>query len=203
MATKQEEKELVKNDPNRIVEILPTEVVSLDIPSEDRFSYILGSGLKVKLRPVELIKIKNVRDSIKIPKRPVYETRTFSGKTQTLAMDEESAKQVPGGEAIWELYTEDRRQALEEQNDRIMRALFYFGTEIGEIPDTEWEEEQGIFGVETPTHSNEKINTRLRWVQYLISECKQKDLIGLSNAIMKVSGVTEEEIQEAEDAFRG
>lgn len=192
----------VKEDPNELKEIIPDEIVNLDIEN-DRFGYIAPNGTKVKLRPVDLVKIKRVRDSVKLPKRPMYDTRTVTGRTQSFFLDEDSIDQVPNGKQIWEVYTETRREATEEQNDRVIRALLFHGTEIGEIPDNDWEEEQALFGVETQTHENEKFNARLRWVEYLYATLGQRGLIGISNAIMRASGVTEEEIQEAEDAFRG
>lgn len=193
-----------KKDINEIAEILPNEEIDISIPSENRFEYITKKGIKVKLRVVDLMKIKKVRDSVKIPKRPTYDAKTYSGKVQTLFIDEVSAEQVPNGKVIWERYIEERQEALADQTDKVMRSLLFFGTEVGEMPeDNMWEEELALFEVQVQTHSDERINGKLRWVEYLLSECKQEDLIGLSNAIMKCSGVTEEEISEAEEAFRG
>lgn len=157
--------------------------------------FVTSDGIEIRLRKVNPVFMQSVVNSVKIPKPPTYETTTISGRKETHQMDEVSAQQLPDGESIWRNYVTERDLALAEQSSRLARAIFYTGTDC-EVPDTDWKDKYDFVGVEVPTKEGE-----LR-AFYLMNELQPEDTAGLMTAIMRLTGVDEEMIQQAEDAFR-
>lgn len=169
---------------------------------DDRY-FTTKSGLEIELLPVDPMKMKRARDSVRLPKRPTYETRTASGKVETWPLDEVSAEQVPNGKSRWQAYLQDREDALSEQNDKVVNAIFFFGTKIkGELP-TGWEAAQLAVGIDIPSHPDPAIDKELKKAHYLATELDTSDFRRLLSAIMRRSGASEEDIEEAEGTFRG
>jgi hypothetical protein len=157
--------------------------------------YTTSDGREVQIARVDPMFIQRVINSVKMPKRPSYEIKTLSGRTETHLMDAESAKETPGGEDIWEQYSTELAQATNEQNSRLMNALFYMGTKC-DVPDDGWESKWSFLGIDVPEKPDE------RRAFYLTSELPTEDTIGLMSAILRLTGVPEESLREAQDAFR-
>jgi hypothetical protein len=154
--------------------------------------------LKIEILPVEAMKIKKARDLVKIPRRPTYEVSLPSGKVDNYPLDALAAEQLgPQHVSRWLYYLEERREAVNEQNDAIARTIFFYGTRLKTLPDDGWEEMQSLNGFTIPTQPD------LKRAHYLVTELNAGDVSDLITSIMKLSGVTEDEIKEAEDTFRG
>lgn len=162
-----------------------------DWPGEWRSS----KGVVVKIRPVQPLLISKVVASVKIPQTPVYEVRTLGGAIERHPYDADVAAETPGGLTLWNDYLTRRRQAESEQNEKVANALFVFGTHVDDLP-TGWEDMHIAAGIDVPTEANAK---RAYW---LATELSAYEVTALIKAIMKLSGVTEEEIGEAGDSFR-
>lgn len=153
-------------------------------------------GLEIEIKSVDPALIQRVMRSTPMPPRPVYEAKTFGGRVEFHPLDEESAAQTPGGQGQWDLYQEQLTEAQTEQNDRVIRALFLYGTDCI-VPDDGWVAMHEFLGMNVPT------DPEMRRAHYLSSELSAEDLAGVTSAIMKMTGVSEEAIADAEAAFRG
>lgn len=157
--------------------------------------WVSGKGVVVKLRPVQPLLVSKVVGSVKIPPVPTYEVKTLGGAIERHPYDADVAAETPGGMTMWNDYLTRRRQAESEQNEKVANALFVFGTHVDDLP-TGWEAMHTAAGMDVPTEENAK---RAYWLATELTGAEVTDLI---KEIMKLSGVTEEEIGEASDSFR-
>lgn len=138
--------------------------------------------------------VQKVIQSVKLPRRPTYETRTFSGRVEVHPMDELVAQQTPGYQGLWDQYVEDKNEAEAERNERLATVLLSRGTRYT-LP-TGWEEEHEALGLVLPTEPN------ARRAHYLSVEMDPADLNDLVKEVLRLTGITEEKIKEAEASFR-
>ena len=167
-------------------------------PKKKKEIFTTGTGKKIELKRVDAVFLQSVISSVKMPDKPTYEAKTISGRTEHHLMDEESAKQTEGGEKIWTDYQDELSRASSIQTERSLRALFLDGTVCpkGEFVDAQWEKRMHIIGVDLPSDPEEL------WVMYLMMSLSSDDIIRMSSHIMRLTGVDEELIQQAEDSFR-
>lgn len=160
--------------------------------------FTTGTGIKIELQRIDPVFLQSVISSVKMPERPTYTATTVSGRQETHLMDEESAKQTEGGEKIWSDYQEELSRASTLQTERSLRALFLDGTvrPEGAFIDPKWQRKMEIIGVNLPSDPDEL------WVMYLMMSLSSDDIIRMSTHIMRLTGVDEEMIQQAEDSFR-
>jgi len=153
------------------------------------------AGLKVKVKKIAPMVLSKVQGAGKLPERPTYEAVTKSGRVEVWPLDAEGADQLEGGKTRWDFYQEQLDNALAEQNDRIIMAMFSFGTEC-EVPDDGWEEMFEVIGTEVPKNAN------MRRAFFLATHLDADDIAALSKKIMEASGVSQEAIDKAEESFR-
>lgn len=167
-------------------------------PKKKKEIFTTGAGIKIELKRIDPVFLQAVISSVKMPTRPTYTATTVSGRTEEHPMDGESAKQTEGGEQIWESYQDELTRASSLQTERSLRALFLDGTVCpkGEFVDAQWEKRMHIIGVDLPSDPEEL------WVMYLMMSLSSDDIIRMSSHIMRLTGVDEELIQQAEDSFR-
>lgn len=158
--------------------------------------YTTKAGLEITVKAVDPVFVQRAMASVEMPKRPTYEAKTFGGRYEIHPMDAESAKQTIGGKALWDFYQERLTAAQLKQNDVTIKALFLLGTEC-ELPNNGWESKYRFLDILVPDNPDEKR------AFYLASELPVEDISGLTSAIMKLTGVSEEAIADAEAAFRG
>lgn len=166
-----------------------------DKPEVKTAEFTTSSGVKVLLKPVDPIFIQSVSSSVKIPKTPTYEVTTVSGRVERHKMDAKAAEQLPDGTSLWQQYIDERNEAQTEQSNRILRAILYMGTEV-ELPSHDWEKKFRFLGIDVPDDPDE------RRVFYLTSELTTQDTMALMTQVMRLTGVDEEVVQRAEEAFR-
>lgn len=153
------------------------------------------AGLVITTKPVNPSIIQRVLGSVVTPKRPVYEATLAGGRKQYFPMDEVAAEQTPGGKEQWELYREQMRDAQSEQNNKVVNAIFLLGTDCT-LPVGGWEELDRMLGLDIPEQPDAKR------AHFLMTHLEPSDIIGLTTAVMRETGVDESVIQEAEDSFR-
>lgn len=156
----------------------------------------LANGLVVKIHAVSPILIQKVSARYQSPKRPTYEAQTVGGNVELHPMDEQSARETPGGLAVWKNYLEEKERAESQQNAAVTQFILAKGTKMDQLPDDGWEEMQELFGVEIPT------NPDLRRAHYLSTELGPDEMKYLIEQIMALSGVSQTAIDEAENSFR-
>ena len=157
--------------------------------------YIASDGLVLTLNPVKQLMLQKVMNSVKFPEIPTYETTTLSGRVELHPMDEESAEQTEGGLEIWEKYVEEEQAANILQNDKVLKTVLITAVDVDLPEDDDWLYELEIIGIDqTPGESGKKLD-------YLYLHLDQEDLQEILTITMKLSGATEEAIQEAEDSF--
>lgn len=190
-------------------ELMIANDVTLEVtPEEEDVHAFMVDGRKLRLRikAVDPMIIMKARDAVKPPSRPTYQTKTATGKVETFPMDEESAADpaTPSGKARWESYQEEKQDALLRQGLSVMRAWFYYGAEwLDPMPDWDWIEEQQALEIEVPSHTNPRIDEKLKKAHYLATKLGSKERERLMSLISRKGGVSEEAIAEAEAAFRG
>jgi len=158
--------------------------------------YTTATGLVIEVKKVDPALIQKVMRASPMPKRPVYEAKTFGGRIETHPLDEESAAQTPGGQDQWDYYQSELTEAQMAQNDRVINALFLYGTDCV-VPDDGWVARHEFLGMRVPQEPD------MMRAHYLSCELAAEDLAGVTSAIMKMTGVGEEAIADAEAAFRG
>lgn len=151
-------------------------------------------GERIEVFKVSPSLVQKVIQSVKTVKRPTYETRTFSGRVEVHPMDEVVAQQTPGYQGVWDQYLEDKAEMEAERNERLATVLLSRGTKYA-LP-TGWEEEHEALGITVPTEPNAKR------AHYLAVELDPEDLNDLVKEILRLTGITEEKIKEAEASFR-
>lgn len=154
-------------------------------------------NLRVRTQAIDLMKLKMVRNKFKLPDPPLYEIKLPSGRTESVMMDEEAAKDNPTDMKRWKTYMSQVKSAESEQNDRIVTTIFFLGAELVDPMPTDWEMEQELLGIDIPAHPQMKVS------HFLITETTKEEIQELLRCIMGKSGVTESEIAVAEEAFRG
>lgn len=157
--------------------------------------YVCEDGLSVKVTPIPPMLLQKVMNSVPMPKRPTYEARTISGRTEEWPMDEESAKDSPNGVARWEYYQEETVAAQASQNEKVTMAAFLFGTEC-EIPENGWDKKQEFLGIEVPDDPDQ------RRAHYLATELTATDIAGLLQKVMGQLQLPEELVADAEASFQ-
>lgn len=174
---------------------MPSSRTAKPAAESDAGVFVTSTGLKVKVTRVDPMFIQAVVTANPVPRPPTYEVQTVTGRTEVHRMDAVSAKQLENGMSQWQAYLDERAAAQVAQNDRVMKAMFLVGAEC-EVPDNGWEKKWKFLGVPVPTDPDE------RRVFYLMAELPAADVTGLMSAIMRLAGVDEEIVAEAEAAFR-
>lgn len=189
-----------------LIDAVPTEVeVTLTVEKDGKTYYVThneydldnGRGkLWIELKPINPMLLRMAMSAVKIPKRPTYEAKTAGGRVEHHPLDEVSALDNPSDNARWQMYIEEREEAMGERTNASMRATFYYGT-VMTPPNNGWDDEQEMLGIEVPS------KPELRKAHYLMSTLTVADMNGLMRAITRNMGISEEGIEAAEDSFRG
>lgn len=155
----------------------------------------LSTGEVVEIRMINPLLVQKVSAAYKVPDTPTYTVTTISGATETHKMDEQAARETPGGLAQWEDYLREKQRIEGEQNMAVTNAVLIVGTRYADMP-TDWVEvHRDILGLEVPT------NPEALRGYYLSAVIPPNDVKLLVEAIMELSGVSETKVQETEDAF--
>lgn len=174
---------------------MPSKPVKSAAKTANKSEFETSTGLKIQISAVDPMFMQTVVNSVPLPKAPTYEVTTMSGRVEVHRMDAIAAKQLENGESIWQAYLEERTYAQNEQNQRVMKAIFLMGTQC-EIPEGNWEKKWRFLNIPIPTDEEEKR------AFYLTAELPAADQVALMSAIMRLAGVDENIVKQAEDTFR-
>lgn len=183
------------NDPSLHRQLEDQAIIAEPVYPE--YTVLEKHKIRVRTRAIDLMKLKLVRNKFKLPDLPTYTAKLPSGKTEEIQMDEVAAQDNSLDSARWNTYITRKKEAEENQNDKIVITIFFLGTEILDpLPDG-WDVEQELLGIDIPTHPE------MRKAHFLMTETTQGDIKELMRCIMGKSGVTEKDVAVAEEAFRG
>lgn len=160
-------------------------------------TFPLSSGIEVKLNVIDYVAISDIVDSVEIPEKPTYTTRTVSGREEKFPLDDEVVEQSPEYAEVWKEWKINYSNALREQSKRSARAIFLDGTTPPEDwYDAKWERRMKLIGYKLPTDPDE------RWLLYLETGIGKEEAAELVIAVMRLTTLPEEVIQAAEGTFR-
>lgn len=172
-----------------------------EIQENYKLVYTTEVGRIIRLRPVSQRLIDKAQRSVKIPRPPRYHIVTD-------VVDEwhdfddvsiEGQHSTPEDKEAWRQYKLDLAELKSERTERLLRVLFIKGTVREDVAGDEWEAEQRACGIDdVPSDPIE------RWYYYLVTELllTLQDFTGLMLAIIKLSGIDEARLAEAEAIFR-
>lgn len=162
-------------------------------PAKDLY-FAKSLGVALQLRKVDPIKLQNAATAVKIPKPPSYKTTTITGKVREFVMDEQAAKETPGGKDLWDRYQVELRSAQGEQFNFLARTCIFYGVSYTP-PDDGWEEELVFLGYELPS------TQEMRKVLYLLNQLKIEEINDLIIRVMELATTSQEVVREAEASF--
>lgn len=182
---------------------MPTKKSTQDVTAEQKPTFTLSDGRVIGIKPMDMLFLNTVMKSVKMPKKPTYEVKV-GNRVEHYDMDEEAAKETPGGLELWRKYRSELLEAETEQGTRMLRAIIVDGTvrpenlwegEWGELTG-KWEQRLRLIGLDVPSDPDQY------WVDYLTMTMEQADVTRLTSAIARLNNVPEELIAAAEESFR-
>lgn len=160
-----------------------------------------SGGVRFKLKEPDLEYIQSVISSVEFPEAPTYEVKMgLSGRVQQYPLDAKVVKQSPEYKPVWNAYLTKLNEAQRIQASLGLRVTFLEGTEPPEEEwyDEKWEKHMRLIGMKIPTDPEE------RWLFYLTNGGLTADqTIEITGDIVRLAGIPEEYIQQAENSFRG
>ena len=139
--------------------------------------------------------IQRAMSSVPPVKRPTYEVKTFSGRSEIYPLDEKSAEETEGGKARWDFYQQEVDEANTERNLRVLRAIFGLGLDLDLPENSDWLLDLEITGIEIPTTERE-----LK-LEFLMTQLSVEDMNKIMEKVMS-QFVDEETIAEAQESFQ-
>lgn len=173
------------------------EVLFSDVQATKDNLFVTSKKVVVRYQGISPFKLQLSQKSVVIPEPPTYTVTTATGKKETFFMDEEAAPTLEYGKQILANYNRDKLKAMEEQNEKGIKAIFMLGCRVIDWGESVgWEEEYEILGYPIPEKPREKE------CFYLQHELTGKEITELMKLVMSQSGATEETIKSAESSFR-
>lgn len=170
-----------------------------DIKIDD--TYTASGGIKLKLLPVAPALLQKLEATVEMPSRPYYEAETAFGTIEKYYHDPTTLETEDELHA-WKVYVVGKRVAEEELTQKANKAVLSKGVvipeEVIEKQFPIWEEEQKWLGIDVPSHPLD------RKYHFLTTEIikSPNDIVNVLERIMRLIGMTEEDLQAAEDQFR-
>lgn len=163
--------------------------------------FITSEDVKIRLKPVDPLFVQTITRSVVEPKKPTYtEYIGFNKRPQEVEMrDKETAEQIEGGLERWKEYEEARDNADSERMDRSLKAIFMSGTEVPDNDDwvtDKWLGRMEFLGIPIPE------SREYAWVLYILTNYNAEEILAISQKIMKLTGLSEEDLAIAEETFQ-
>lgn len=170
----------------------------------ERIKFTASSGIEVTLKPVPQLLVDSARNSVEYPELPYYEIEIGDDVEKheltedTLKDEDLTPEERAEFEATLQEYYLTYAKADEQLRDNMMNVMFLRGVEVELPEDDSWAEEQLLFGVKVPE------SPAARRLHYVKTEVimNAEDMISMFDGIMRVSGMPEEYLREAQDSFR-
>ena len=163
--------------------------------------FISSTGAIINVTGVSPLLLQKIQASFekKTPKPviPTYEAESAGGDIEVLPHNETTVSTEEEKEQ-WEKYKKEKEQWDRELNEKVLRALILKGVVMDVDDSAEWVQEQEFLGIDIPDDKNE------RKIHYFETEVvgSASDVFALVTEIMKLSGLDEEAIADAESLFR-
>lgn len=161
--------------------------------------YTTTTGRTIMLSGMPPLAVQRIANSVDFPSVPTYTVELASGDTETHDHDE-TTLDTPEDHAAWEKYIEEQDAADDKQTEMLLKAILVKGVEV-KISDEEleeWLEELEVIGLELPK------NKKDQQLAYLETEiiATTYDAQQIMEIVMELTGVSEEDIEDARDSFR-
>ena len=178
---------------SRAADELAGKVLDKEGQETDKFVLTLVSGAVVEAKPVPDMVLQALFSQYPEPKPPILKTEV-RGKM---------IREANASDPDYLIAVEERDKVL---SDAMLNLTLLRGMKVLQLPsdvspydeDDEWNEELSDLGIEIPT---KKTLRRLLWLRYRVA-ISTTDLVKLQEASMRLSGVSEEEIQAAMERFQ-
>lgn len=171
--------------------------------------YVTTEGVEVKLNPVSVLEIEEIRLSVtkqfraqgKQVEPPEYKVKV--GDTEQVFKHDENSiadKNTPQAEKdAWNKYQQDINELTATINEKLSTLIYSDGIVVDEIP-IAWEEQRKWKGLEIPDNYYDK---KIKYVMTALLKTPA-DMKEVVVKVMKLSttGVSQEEIEAAEATFR-
>ena len=166
-------------------------------------TYTTTRGVTVTLVPIGTkIQKQHASFLLRRPKPPTYIVTTATGVSETHEHDAVSvldAKTTDAERAAWANYQAALTAHDAAYSEAFLRLLLTRGVEVPGANIGLWVEEQRWLGIDVPDEERERL---FQYVWMEIIGDALRDIEGISLAVGKLSGVSEEAIQAAEATFQ-
>lgn len=163
----------------------------------ENHTFVNSAGMSFKIQGLPPLMMSELSAGIVRPKKPTYTIVTVSGDVEvhdhdatTLTTDEDKI--------AWETYLKDFKASESELSNRMLNCILIEGIDIPDETDfTRWEKRQKLIGMPVSEDLDEKI---LAYKKSTVIR-SQSDIEKLMNMVMGLTGVSQEDIEEAKASF--
>lgn len=159
-----------------------------------------GSGHTVLLKPLSPFLLDKINSAFIPPKPPTYEITTAAGDVEIHAHDEETIETDEDRET-WENYIAEFNRVAEAKNTASIKIFLDQGVDLPEDIDPvieHWKEL--LLSCEIPVPTSE-IDIKVEFIKDIILT-NPDDIMLVMSEIIKLSGVSESLVRQAEQSFR-
>lgn len=159
-----------------------------------------ASGHTIQIKPLSPFLLDKLNTAFPVPEPPTYEIETASGDIEIHVHDEETLETDEDKQA-WEEYSIEFNRVAKEKNDASIRIFIDQGVTLPEeiLPEIEhWKELLVSCGMPVPESA---IDQKVEFVKDIILT-NPDDIMLVMSEVVKLSGVSEKLVRQAEDSFR-
>lgn len=178
---------------------------NLELKAANMKTYTTQLGQEIEIQPVPPMLVAKVQqatnrkaEELYPATRPTYEVVDAGGGVLTFEHDKDSVATDEERAALAE-YEAQMQKRTTFINEQMLKFFLMRGLKVELPQDNAWAEAQALFGVEVPEGGIERL---LHYIQTEII-ASADDLQGLTEAIMRASGVSNEALNAARASFRG
>jgi hypothetical protein len=158
------------------------------------------SGHTIIIKPLSPFLLDKLNTAFPVPDPPTYEIETATGDIETHFHDEESLETGEDREA-WEAYNVEFNRIAQEKNDASIKVFIDQGVILPDeiAPEIEhWKDLLISCGIPVP---KSEIDQKVEFVKDIVLT-NPDDIMLVMSEVVKLSGVSEKLVRQAEDSFR-
>ncbi len=157
-----------------------------------------SAGVTFRICGLPPLAIPSLQDGLVMPEKPKYVITTVSGDKETYDHDE-TTLQTDEDKLAWAKYLEQEKSFQAELTNRMLACVLIEGVIIDDTIDlTRWESKQRLMGMKVPDDIEAKLLQYKRSVVIRSAD----DMKNLMNAVMALTGVSQEAIEKAKKSFQ-
>lgn len=176
---------------------------------QEKKSYTTKSGYTIRFRTIAPSLIAKVQQSIDEAKKPTYVEERVGGKNEDgtplmIAVNvehDESTLETEEEKQAWADYLRKRDEVDKLRKERIMQLFYLRGIDVDLPNNDEWLEDQRYLGVKDLPDGSDTRGTKLHFLDTEVL-ASPEDIMEVITAIITLSGVEQEAIEEARAMFR-